>query len=304
MYNFNHLYYFYICAQFKSISRGAVYLNTSQPSLSIQIKTLEEQFKVKLFNRNGRNLELSSEGEVIFSFCEKMFTESQNITNFLNNKSIKKNESINIGVSEQIERPYTADIIGTFIHQNKKNELPKIKMQTLPSSEMLSLLKIGKMDIVVTHERVISKNLEVTTLEIPVALVGQKKFFSAAAEGKTKTKSFLNHYDQGFIVPIDDFQLRRETDIFFSKQNSPYEIIFESGNLSASIRAINEGIGVGFLPVIYIIKELKNGKLGYIMPHDGLWKHSIYIYCSKKSLEKESIKHLIGLFEKSAKINL
>ncbi len=304
MFNYNHLYYFFICAQFKSVSKGAAFLKTSQPSLSIQIKTLEENLDIKLFKRTGRSLELTSGGKVIFSLCEKMFAETENLKNFIKNKTAFPKEEISIGVSEQIERPYTADIIGGLIKQYKTKDVPKIRMQTLLSSEMLSLLKMSKMDIVITHERVNMRNIETHTLEIPVALVGVKKYLKENSQNRHKIKNFFNSYEGGLILPIDSFKLRNEIDLFFSKYSTTPEIIFESSNLSASIRAISDGLGVGLLPLIYIQKEIESGKLFYMMPEQGIWTHSIYIYTSKDSLEKKSIQELIRLFQNSIKFKL
>jgi LysR family transcriptional activator of nhaA len=102
MYNYNHLFYFYICAHFKSISKAATHLKTSQPSLSIQIKTLEENLEMVLFSRTGRSIELTNNGKILFSFCEKMFSETQNISDFIKTKSLYKRENISIGVQSHI----------------------------------------------------------------------------------------------------------------------------------------------------------------------------------------------------------
>lgn len=304
MLNYNHLFYFYICAHFKSISKAATYLKTSQPSLSIQIKTLEENLDMKLFSRNGRTIDLTSGGKIMFSFCEKMFFETQHILDFIKTKSLNKRENISIGVSEQIERPYIADILGNLIKKFKPIEVPKIRMQTLSSSEMISLLKIDKMDLVATHRRFNAPSLEVLVLEMPVALVGQHKFLYKDHDSNLKIKSFLKNYRHGLIAPIESFKLRSEMDMFFSNSNLPQDVIFESGNLSANIRAISEGLGIGFMPIIYTIKEINSGKLSYHMPSNGLWKHSIFIYYSKKSLEKKSIRELLNLFKSSLNITL
>ena len=299
MHNYNHLFYFYICAHFKSISKAATYLKTSQPSLSIQIKTLEENLDMKLFSRNGRSIELTNNGKILFSFCEKMFSESQDISDFIKAKSLNKRENISIGVSEQIERPYIADILGNLIKKFKSAEVPKIRMQTLSSNEMISLLKIDKMDLVATHKIVNSPNLESLTLDIPVALIGLKTFLNKTNDSNFKLKNFLRNYQAGIIAPIESFKLRTETDIFFSNNKLPQDVVFESGNLSANIRAISEGLGIGFMPIIYTIKEINNGKLSFYMPPSGIWKHSIYIYYTKKSLEKTAIVELLNLFKSS-----
>lgn len=297
-YNYNHLYYFYICAQLKSISKAAAYLRTTQPSLSIQIKTLEEKHGVKLFNRNGRSIELTHDGKIIFSFCEKMFSETKHITNFIKNKSLYERESISIGVSEQIERPYIADILGGLITQTRE-EFPKIRMQTLPSNEMLSMLKMDTIDLVITHDKVSVKNIDFLTLDVPVALAGKRALLDNCSNDRNKIKIFLKNFNGGLIAPIETFKLRIETDIYFSKTSFPPEIVFESSNMSANIRAISEGVGIGFLPLIYISKEIQNKNLTYFMPENGLWTHSIYIYYSKTSINKKSIQNLLKLFQES-----
>jgi LysR family transcriptional activator of nhaA len=304
MHNYNHLFYFFICAHFKNISKAATHLKTSQPSLSIQIKTLEENLDMKLFIRNGRSIELTTSGKILFSFCEKMFSETQLISDFIKTKSLNKRENISIGVSEQIERPYIADILGKLIKKFKLTEAPKIRMQTISSSEMISLLKIDKMDLVVTHKRFNAPNLEMLVLDMPIALVGLKKIIYAEHDSNFKIKTFFKNYHGGLVAPIETFKLRSETDMFFSNHNLPQDIVFESGNLSANIRVISEGLGIGFMPIIYTIKEIINGKLAYYMPDNGIWRHSIFVYYSKKSLEKKSIIELLGLFSSSLDIDI
>lgn len=55
MYNYNHLYYFYSTVKFGGVTLAAKHLCISQPSLSSQLKVLEESLQIKLFNKVGRN---------------------------------------------------------------------------------------------------------------------------------------------------------------------------------------------------------------------------------------------------------
>jgi hypothetical protein len=155
------------------------------------------------------------------------------------------------------------------------------------------------MDLVVTHKRFSAPNLEMLALDMPIALVGLKKILYAEHDSNFKIKNFFKNYQGGLVAPIETFKLRSETDIFFSNNNLPQDVVFESGNLSANIRVISEGLGIGFMPIIYTMKEIKNGKLSYFMPPNGIWKHSIFIYYSKKSIEKKSIRELLGQFTSS-----
>ena len=67
MINYNHVYYFYEVARFNSITKAAQHLRLSQPSLSIQIKTLEQQIGFKLIEKKGRNIALTDLGQRLYS---------------------------------------------------------------------------------------------------------------------------------------------------------------------------------------------------------------------------------------------
>ena len=60
--NFHHLRYFWVVASEGSMSRAAERLNVSPSSLSVQIKTLEEQLGQQLFERRGKSLILTEAG--------------------------------------------------------------------------------------------------------------------------------------------------------------------------------------------------------------------------------------------------
>ena len=59
------LHYFTVVAQELNITRAAEKLSMSQPPLSNQIKTLEEELGVQLFIRGKRHLELTEEGTLL-----------------------------------------------------------------------------------------------------------------------------------------------------------------------------------------------------------------------------------------------
>jgi Bacterial regulatory helix-turn-helix protein, lysR family len=57
--NFHHLRYFWTVARKGSVRKAAEELHVSQPSISAQLRLLEESFGQKLFRRGGRNLVLN-----------------------------------------------------------------------------------------------------------------------------------------------------------------------------------------------------------------------------------------------------
>ncbi len=64
-----HIRTFVTVAELGTVSKAALHLHVAQPALSRQIASLEEEFGVKLFDRVGRRLLLTSEGRQLLTDC-------------------------------------------------------------------------------------------------------------------------------------------------------------------------------------------------------------------------------------------
>ena len=115
MVNYNHLYYFYIAAKLGGVTSAARQLNTSQPSLSAQIKSLETSFNRELFRKSGRKMELTEEGHRIYAYCRSMFEIAEELEEYVNGEDTIKRLRVAIGVSSEVERPFVANVIGSAL---------------------------------------------------------------------------------------------------------------------------------------------------------------------------------------------
>ena len=71
--NYHHLRYFWVAAKEGSLKKAAEKLHVSQPSISEQIKELEEALGEALFRRNGRSNVLTDAGQVVLRYAEEIF---------------------------------------------------------------------------------------------------------------------------------------------------------------------------------------------------------------------------------------
>src|SRR6185312_9363840 len=71
--NWNQVYYFYEVAKRLSMKEAAAHLGVSLPTVSEQIKRLEERLDVQLFRREVRRLEMSPDGEKLYQCARDMF---------------------------------------------------------------------------------------------------------------------------------------------------------------------------------------------------------------------------------------
>jgi LysR family transcriptional regulator, transcriptional activator of nhaA len=64
--NYHHLFYFWAVAKEGSLRRAAEKLHISQPTISEQIRHLEEVLGERLFSRSTRCLTLTDSGQLVF----------------------------------------------------------------------------------------------------------------------------------------------------------------------------------------------------------------------------------------------
>ena len=81
--NFQHLLYFWVVAREGSIARATVVLNLTQPTISTQLKTLEQSLGAKLFERRGRARVMTDTGQLVFRYADEMFRTGRELTQAL-----------------------------------------------------------------------------------------------------------------------------------------------------------------------------------------------------------------------------
>lgn len=93
-----HLRYFITVAEELNFSKAALKLFTAQPSLSQQIKDLEEDVGVRLLNRTKRKVELTEEGEVFLEHARLTLAQAEK-RSLWHDKFLRLNSNCYVSVS-------------------------------------------------------------------------------------------------------------------------------------------------------------------------------------------------------------
>ncbi|MEG2357714.1 LysR family transcriptional regulator [Acinetobacter sp.] len=90
----NSLKFFYFVATFGSVTLAAEKLFVTQSAVSKQIKNLEENIGIALFERSNKLLLLTPEGKLLLSCCQKIFSQLEMCLIDLNQKNAEKNQLV------------------------------------------------------------------------------------------------------------------------------------------------------------------------------------------------------------------
>jgi DNA-binding transcriptional LysR family regulator len=115
------LRFFKVTAESGSITEAARRLNCVQPNVSARIKQLEENLDVKLFSRQSRGIKLTSEGETLLTYAEKILDLFHEAKIAIEKKN-KYDQPLIIGATDIISATYLPFIISNY-YENKPNLL-------------------------------------------------------------------------------------------------------------------------------------------------------------------------------------
>lgn len=135
---------FLTLCELKNYTKTAKKLFITQPAVSQQIKYLEQQYKVKLFKYEGKNLVLTPAGKELHSFVLTLVKDCEKITQQLSNN--QENTSCNFGATLTIGQYVMPDILEYILRKNKNTSLSMVVDNT---SNLLELLNKGKIDFAI-----------------------------------------------------------------------------------------------------------------------------------------------------------
>ncbi|MCH9705303.1 MAG: LysR family transcriptional regulator [Proteobacteria bacterium] len=108
-------------AKHQSFTLAAAHLSVTQSAISHHIKTLEQQLQVKLFQRRGRQLLLTSEGRILHQAVEKSFTQLARALEQINAGVVRRR--VVLGVLSSFATKWLVPRLGAFYRQHPNVEL-------------------------------------------------------------------------------------------------------------------------------------------------------------------------------------
>lgn len=302
MYNYNHLYYFYVTARTGGVTAAAKHLRISQPSLSSQLKVLERSLGVPLFHKVGRKNELTEGGLVIYGYCRQMFELAEELKEALTKKVPSAARKIRIGVSDEVDRPFVVETVSLFLKKHGLAQRPKVTVVSGSDTQLLERLRLREIDAVFTEKAIFDpdlNNLEQAFVPVVLACPRRWKIRSdtRGMRAAAAVREIVGGEEAQWVMPSARFKLRSEIDDFFEKNRLQGRMIFESDVVASLVRSVIDEIGLAFLPLLYIARELREGSLQVLGPKDGYWKYRVWLVCHKQNREDALIRSMGSSFK-------
>lgn len=239
-----HLRYFVTVAEELNFSKAALKLYTAQPSLSQQIKDLEEDVGVRLLNRTKRKVELTEEGAVFLEQARLTLAQADKAVAMARQVSKAKQQLLRIGFVPVAEMKVFPYVLPNLRVQNPDL---KIELLSLNNVEQMRAIKKGELDVSFTRHNFHNEEIESKfVLREPLIFLLPQDHPLAKYE-RIPVKA-LNGID--FIIPAaEQSETLHNIILDFAKQhNIEFNIVQKADNILFNINSIGMGLGCTILP--------------------------------------------------------
>jgi DNA-binding transcriptional LysR family regulator len=111
------LQYVWEVVRYKSFTKAAEALHITQPTISKMIRNLENELGTDVFVRNGKRVELTDAGQVIYSRAQHILHSFENLSSELNDLTHLKNGRIRIGLPPMVGANFFPTVMSQFRKQ-------------------------------------------------------------------------------------------------------------------------------------------------------------------------------------------
>lgn len=245
----HQLEYFVAIVETGGFSRAADRCNVAQPSLSQQIKKLEQELGRQLFDRLGRKVALTEAGEILVPHAMKILYEVQ---------------TIQVGIQKEIEDGYGTLTVG-FIPTIAPFALPGV-IRTFSQQFPHARLEVHEGLTEELIDKIIAAELDVGIMSLPISnkliqtevLLTESLLVAASQKYdiiKRATIQVQELDDFPFIALSEVHCLGEQVQSFCYQQDIDLNIVCHTAQLSTVQNCIALGLGVSLVPQALAISD-------------------------------------------------
>ena len=273
-------------AELNSFTRAAEKLGYSQPTVSFQIKQLEQELGAQLFERIGHTVSLTGDGRAALAHAQRICQLSQEM---VMERTAPPDPSgvIRLAMADSLCTPLVIKEFARF-----RAAWPHISLQvtTAGTGEMFRLLDHNEADIVCTLDSHIYNNTYIISSE---EKVGVHFVCSAghplAQAGCLTLRQLLN---QPFLLTEKGMSYRRMLDEQLARCSIEIAPVLELGSADLLCRLVEENMGLSFLPDYVTAPSVAAGHIRRLPVGDfkvELWKQILYHRDKWISLQMQTV---------------
>ena len=247
--NYHHLRYFWAVVQEGSVSAAGKRLRVAQPTVSEQLKTLEQSLGAPLFVRRGRSLALTEIGLVVRRYADEIFALGEELQEALEGRPTGRPQRLSVGISDGLPKLVPYRILEPAL---RMDEAVHVVCYEDKPDRLLADLSLHAYDLVLTDAPANS----LSTAKVYSHLLGEStvSLFALPALAARLRRRFPASLDGApLLVPPEGMTMRRSLAHWFDQQEIRPRIAGEFQD-SALLEVFGQA-GAGVFPGLSALEE-------------------------------------------------
>ena len=277
-----------------TLTGAAQELFISQPGVSLHLSSLESYTGYKLFDRKGRRMAPTERGKALYNFIIDAMVKLEEAEKNFQRSTEKHTPTISLGMCFETFQitlePYIATLPFNVIIQF--GEYP----------EMIENLEKGILDLIITPQMVISKDVDYEAFgEENIVLVGGNNIDKdalnaiAALHDRNALEDWLKQ-QKWYGTTGDMEHLRRFWQLNFNKYPD-FRPNFIVPNLNSIVRCMASGIGLAVIPDFLCRREIESGQIQLIWEGEPKLTNTLHFATRKKNIYADEINVIKNIFK-------
>lgn len=242
--NYHHLLYFWMVAREGSLGSAGKRLRLSQPTLSGQIRKLEEAFGERLFERKGRGLVLTEVGHIVYRYADDIFTTGSELLDTVRRRTKGQPVRLNVGIVDVVPKLLVRRLLDPAM---RLSEPVRLVCREDRLERLLEDLARHELDVIISDAPLppggtirawdhALGHSDMTLLGTNDLAAPRRKNFPASLDGAP------------LLLPLASTVLRRNLDAWFAGLQVQPRVVAEAED-SALLKAFAaDGMGLMFAP--------------------------------------------------------
>ena len=260
-------------AELKSFTKAGERLGFSQPTVSFQIRQLEQELGVPLFDRIGHTVSLTDAGRQALDYAQRICNLSREMTMGTGDDR-EVSGGIRLGMADSLCHPLIARDFARF-----RQQYPKITLQIYDAGtgELFRMLDHNEVDLICTMDSRVFDTSYVTADEEPVGT--HFVVASGNALAGQKTVKLAQLLESPFLLTEKGMSYRRLMDEKLASMSLEVRPVLETARADLICALVAQDMGVSFLPDYVTDADVRAGRLTRLEVKNFqvvVWKQLLY----------------------------
>lgn len=260
-------------AELGSFSKAGERLGYSQPTVSVQIRQLEEELGAQLFDRIGHAVRLTEQGHRLLPYAQQVVRLCTEMTDSPASQQ-EKPTIVRLATADSLCTPLVTGPLAQ-LHLDHTNML--LQVTTAGTAQLFSLLDHNEVDIVCTLDSHIYNNRYVIAAEQKVGVHFVVHVSHPLAQKNRLTRKDL--LGQDLLLTEKGMSYRRLLDEWMAQGSMELTPVLEIGSADLLCQLVEQNMGMSFLPDYVTEAAVRQGTVVRLQAegfHPELWKQLLH----------------------------